>query len=60
LKGLILLIYYGLPFIVVRPLYGLSIGNRLVIYGNKYIINEDVRIVDGDLVIINNVLENLP
>jgi hypothetical protein len=59
LKGLILLIYYGLPFVAVRPLYSLSIGSRLVMYSDEYIIDKDFRIIDGDLIIINNVLENL-
>jgi hypothetical protein len=58
LKGLILFIYYGLPFIVIRPLYNLSIGGRLIMYSDKCIINKDFRIINRDLVIINNVLEN--
>jgi hypothetical protein len=44
--------------LIIRPLYSLSIGDWLVIYDYEYIINEDFKIVNRDLVIVNNVIKN--
>jgi hypothetical protein len=44
--------------LIIRPLYSLNIGDWLVIYNYEYIINEDFKIVNRDLVIVNNVIKN--
>src|SRR6266516_3300628 len=60
LKGLVLLFHCGLPPFAIRPLHSFSIGGWLVVHNHECVIDEDVRIVNGDLVIMNDVLENLP
>jgi hypothetical protein len=41
------------------PREGVNPSLPLVIYNYEYIINEDFKTVDGDLVIVNNVIDNL-
>jgi hypothetical protein len=50
----------SVPLLAVRLLYSFGIGGRLVVLDDKGVVDEDVRIIDGDLVIMNDILENLP
>jgi hypothetical protein len=44
--------------LVIRPLYSLSIGDWLVMHDYEYVVDEDFKIVNRDLVIMNDVIKN--
>ena len=46
------------PLLAVRLLHRFGIGGRLVVYDDKCVVDKDVRVVDGDLVITDYIVEN--
>jgi hypothetical protein len=46
------------PLLVIRPLHSLSIGDWLVIHDHECVIDEDFKIVNRDLIIVNDVIKN--